>query len=196
MSVDRALAALHAGQLVCFPTETTYGLAVDIRHPDGLDRLVALKGRDPAAPFALIAADVDQARRLAERWPARAEELATRYWPGPLTLVVTGRAGLPAEIVAADGGVGVRVSSHPVASELARRLGGPITATSANPSGAAPALSIADARGYFGDRIAVYLDHGPVAAPVASTVVRVTDDGQLRVLRAGAVLLPEDGGTR
>jgi len=181
-----AVAALAAGQLVCFPTETTYGLAADPRQPAALARLVALKGRDPRAPFALIAADAAQAAGLARVFPAAAAALAGRHWPGPLTLVLPARPGLAAELVGPDGGVGVRVSSHPLARALAAGLGAPITATSANPSGAAPALDVAEARAYFGDRVAVYLDGGRLA-PGASTVVEVDDQDRVRVLRAGPV---------
>ncbi len=184
--IRAAVAALRSGQLVCFPTETTYGLAADIRRPEALAALVALKGRDPRAPFALIAADAAQAAGVARVFPARAAALAARHWPGPLTLVLPARADLPAELVGPGGGVGVRVSSHPVARALAAGLGAPITATSANPSGAVPALEVDQARAYFGDRVAVYLDAGP-AQPGASTVVAVAEDGGLQLLRPGPV---------
>jgi L-threonylcarbamoyladenylate synthase len=184
--IAAALAALRAGELVCFPTETTYGLAADIRRPEALARLVAVKGRDPDAPIAMIAADAAQAAALARVFPAGAAELAARHWPGPLTLVVPARADLPAELVGPGGGVGVRVSGHPVARALAAGLGAPITATSANPSGAAPALDPAQARAYFGDRVAVYLDGGRLA-PGASTVVSIDEHGAVRVLRPGPI---------
>lgn len=182
-----AAAALGRGELVCFPTETTYGLAARIDDPVALARLVALKGRDPDAPFALIAGDTAAARALAATWPAVADELAAAHWPGPLTLVVPARAGLPPEVVGPGGGVGVRVSSHPWALALSRAAGVSITATSANPSGAPPALDIAQARAYFGDRVAVYLDAGPSRESTASTVAAIAADGSITVLRAGPV---------
>jgi L-threonylcarbamoyladenylate synthase len=185
--IAAAAAALASGQLVCIPTETTYGLAADVRSRVGLDALVRLKGRDPNAPFALIAADAGQARALAQPWPPAAEALAARHWPGPLTLVVPARPDLPDELVGPGGGVGVRVSSHPWPVALAAVLGAPITATSANPSGAAPALSVAEARAYFGEGVAVYLDAGPAAAQAASTIAAVDERGRVTVLRRGVV---------
>ncbi|HTM21928.1 MAG TPA: L-threonylcarbamoyladenylate synthase [Kofleriaceae bacterium] len=186
VALAAAIAALAAGELVCFPTETTYGLAADIRRADALARLVALKGRDPNAPFATIAADAAQAAALARVFPPRAAALAARHWPGPLTLVVPARADLAPELVGPGRSVGVRVSSHPLARALAAGIGGPITATSANPSGGAPALDVAEARAYFGDRVAVYLDGGRLT-PGASTVVSIDELGGLRVLRPGPI---------
>lgn len=184
--VARAIEVLGAGGLVCMPTETTYGLAADIHSRAALDALVALKGRDARAPFGLVAADAEQVRTLARVWPPLAERLARAYWPGPLTLVVPAARGLPAEIVGPGGGVGVRVSSHPVPVALARALGRPITATSANPSGMAPALDVAQARAYFGDRVA-YIDSGAAPAQSASTVVAIDEHGRARVLRPGPI---------
>jgi len=189
--VDEAVAALRRGELVCFPTETTYGLAADIDQPAALERLVRLKGRDLDAPFGLIVADQEQAMALARAWPSQASSLAARHWPGPLTMVVPARGDLPPEIVGAKGGVGVRVSSHPLAAALAQGLGRPITATSANPSGAEPALSAAAARAYFGAGVAVYLDDGPSNAATASTLVEIGEDGQVRVLRRGEIPLED-----
>ena len=82
--------ALRRGAIVCFPTESTYGLAVDIRDGAALARLAVLKGRDPGSPFGLIAADADAARALAAIWPEAADQLALAHWPGPLTIVAPG----------------------------------------------------------------------------------------------------------
>ena len=190
--IDEAAAALRSGLVVCFPTESSYGLAVDVRQPGSIARLVQLKGRSETAPIAFAAADLTQARGLTRLWPAAADKLARRHWPGPLTLVVPGRADLPGECVGPGGSVGVRVTSHPTAALLARALGAPITATSANPSGQPPATEVALARRYFGDAVALYLDGGSCAEP-ASTVVRVDEDGSTEVLRPGPVVLSEHG---
>lgn len=191
-ALAEAVAVLRRGGVVCMPTETSYGLAADIRSPDALACLCRIKGRDArAAPFGLIVAEPAQARGLARVWPERAEALAQRYWPGPLTLVVPAAAGLPAEIIGPDGGVGMRVSSHPLALALARALGAPITATSANPSGQPPAMDTARARAYFGDAVA-YLDAGPAPGERASTVVAIAADGSVAVLRAGPIDVSAD----
>jgi L-threonylcarbamoyladenylate synthase len=187
--IARAAQALRRGEVVCVPTETTYGLAVDVRVEGALAALYALKGQRDA-PVAFIAASLEQARGLASVWPARADELADDYWPAPLTLVVPARADLPRQVVGPTGGVGVRVPAHPWARALAAAVGAPVTATSANPTGRQPAVSIDEARRYFGDRVEVYLDAGPSSAHRASTVVAVGEDGSATLLRQGVLAVP------
>jgi L-threonylcarbamoyladenylate synthase len=187
VTIEDAARALAAGLVVCVPTESTYGLAADIRSPAALAHLAALKQARPSdSPYPLIAPDLDAARSLARTWPAAAGDLAARHWPGPLTIVVPARADLPPEVVGPGGGVGVRVSSHPIAAALARALGACITATSANRSGAAPATTLAAARAAFGADVACYLDGGTCDG-TPSTVVAALGDGTLRVIRRGAV---------
>ena len=187
--IELAAAALARGEVVCLPTESSYGLAADLRSPQGLARITAMKGGRPVdSPFPLIAGDAATARGLARVWPDAAERLAARHWPGPLTLVVPAREGLPPEVVGPDGGVGVRVSNHPLAAALARALGEPITATSANRSGQPPATTAAAARAALGGEVAVYLDGG-VCAGTPSTVVAVDQAGRLRIIRPGAIAL-------
>ena len=185
----RARAALERGAVVCVPTETTYGLAVDARVDGALERLLALKG-GRRAPVALIAADLAQARALARVWPEAAARLAAAHWPGPLTVVVPARAGLPPALLGPGGGVGVRVAGHGWPRALAAAIGAPVTATSANPSGRPPATTVAEARAYFGAAVAVYLDGGVAAARAGSTVVEIDEAGAVRVLRAGVLPLP------
>ncbi len=188
-AIARAAQALRRGEVVCVPTETTYGLAVDVRVAGALDRLLDLKG-DRTAPVAFIAADVDQAKSLARVWPDRAAELAADFWPAPLTLVVPARDDLPKQVVGSTGGVGVRVSPHAWPRALAAAIGAPITATSANPAGKPPAVSPDEARRYFGDGVDVYLDSGLCSAQRASTVIEVTEDGTAKLLREGMCTVP------
>lgn len=187
VSIEEAARIVAGGGLVCLPTESTYGLAADIRVPAALARLAQLKGARPrTSPFALIAATASQARDLCRVWPDAAEELALRHWPGPLTLVLPARLDLPPELVGPEGGVGVRLSSHPVAALVAAATGGPITATSANRSGEPPAQSLDQARAALGDAVDAYVDGGTCAG-VASTVVALAADGRATVIRRGAV---------
>ncbi len=186
-AITEAAFALAAGGVVCIPTESTYGLAVDLRSAPGLCNLGILKQTRPAdAPYPLIAPDLPAARALARVWPAAAEKLARRHWPGPLTLVVPARADLPPEVVGPGGGVGVRVSSHPLAAALARQVGAPITATSANRASFPAATRLSEARDVFGAEVACYLDGG-VCDGTPSTVVAVDETGALRVIRRGAI---------
>jgi len=113
------------------------------------------------------------------------ELLAARFWPGPLTLVLRARPGLSAALTAGSGTIGVRAPGHPTAAAIVDGLGGPVTAPSANPPGAAPPRRLDEARAYFGDGVDVYVDGGELPGG-ASTVASVEGD-EVRVLRAGAV---------
>jgi L-threonylcarbamoyladenylate synthase len=185
-ALEDAADALRRGELIVYPTETFYAIGADALSQAALARLFAVKERDAKKPVALIAADSATALALAREIPIEARRLAEAFWPGPLTLVLPARAGLPDALVGADGGIGVRVSSHPVARELARQLGHPLAATSANLSGQPAASTLAQARSALGTKVKVYLEGGTLAAPAPSTVVAF-DRGGIKVLRAGAI---------
>jgi len=184
--ISDAIEALRAGELVVFPTETFYGIAADPFSESALEKLIAIKGRDPQKPIALIAADALMALLIAREVSSIARTLANTFWPGPLTIVVPAREGLPAPLVGPDGGVGIRVSPHSIAMALSEGLGRPITATSANRSGEEPATTVAMARKSLGDKVKVYLDGGTLGASAASTVVGCDASGY-RIIRAGAI---------
>ncbi len=180
-----AVAALRAGELVIYPTETFYGIAADPASSRAMARIFALKGRAPDQPIALIAADPASAFALADEVPPLARRLATAFWPGPLTLVLPARRGLHEAVLGPDG-VGVRVSPHRTARALAAAFGRPITATSANLSGQPPITRPAELRAVFGDKVKVILEDGVLAGGAPSTVVAVTRTGY-RTIRRGAV---------
>ena len=185
-AVSDALAALAAGEAIVYPTETFYALGVDALSSPALERLFAIKGREPGKPVALIAADTAMAFALAREVPAAARVLAEAFWPGPLTLVLPARDGIPTALIGDDGGVGVRVSSHPLARALATAFRGPLTATSANLAGEPPAVEPAAARRALGDKVKVLVEDGRLAGGAPSTVVAVDPSG-MRVLRQGVV---------
>ena len=189
-SFAAALAALRRGEAVAFPTETFYGLGANALDADAVERVAALKGRSADSPIAVIVADRAMLAQIVSEIPPAAEKLIARFWPGPLTLLLTAKRGLPAPLVNAAGKIGARVSSHPTAARLARELDRPLTATSANPSGHEPARSIAEARAYFEDRIGVYLDGGTLTGLAASTVAEISG-GEVKILRAGAIAAEE-----
>jgi L-threonylcarbamoyladenylate synthase len=181
-----ALTALAAGETIVYPTETFYALGVDALSLYALERLFAIKGREPGKPVALIAADSAMAFAVAREIPAQARVLAEAFWPGPLTLILPARDGIPAALIGADGGVGVRVSSHPIARALAAGLQRPLTATSANLAGEPPAVEPESARRAFGDKVKVFVEGERLAGGAPSTMVSVNRTG-IRVLRPGAV---------
>ena len=184
--LEDAVAALQAGELVVYPTETFYGIAADPFSPSALEKLFAIKGRDPQKPIALIAANALMAFEVAREVSTIARRLSIAFWPGPLTIVLPARDGFPVQLVGPDGGVGIRVSPHPIARELSTRLGRSITATSANRSGEAPATTLHTARESLGDKVKVFLEGGTLHASAPSTVVACDPTGY-RIIRAGAI---------
>jgi L-threonylcarbamoyladenylate synthase len=185
-TLDEAIAALRLGELVVFPTETFYGIAADPFSMTALEKLFAVKGRDPQKPVALIGADAPMAFSIAAEVSSLAKILAEAFWPGPLTIVMPARAGFPEQLIGPDGGVGVRVSSHPIAHALSAGLGQPITASSANRSGEAPATTVQAAREALGGKVKVFLDGGTLHASAPSTVISCEAKGY-RIIRAGAI---------
>ncbi len=185
--IERAVAELARGGAVVYPTETVYGLGVDPANEAAMELLFALKGGRRGSGISLLVEGIETAERLCEgglRGAAR--RLAERFWPGPLTLIVPASRMVPQAAVGPTGGVGLRCSSDPVAAELVAAAGRPITATSANPTGRPPAASVAEARRYFRERVAVYLDGGPRAIEQVSTVVEFLG-GRAYLRRSGAI---------
>lgn len=185
--IAEAVTAVRAGELVVFPTETFYAIGADPTQSSALAAIAHVKGREPDKPIALIAADTHSAFSIAGAIPADARLLAETFWPGPLTLVVPAREGFEAALTGPSGGIGVRVSSHPIARALADGIGGLITATSANLSGQPPARILSEARRSLGTRIRVYLDGGALGSDAPSTVVEFSEDGSFWIVRAGVI---------
>jgi L-threonylcarbamoyladenylate synthase len=179
------IAAIQAGELIVYPTETFYALGADPFSRIALERLFRVKAREAGHPIGLIAADTSMAFSIAREVPIDARRLADAFWPGPLTLVIPARDGLAPELTGPDG-VGVRVSPNPIARAVAAGLGHPITATSANLSGNPPARSLAEARATLGAKVKVYLEGGNLMATAPSTVVAVNREAW-KMVRAGAI---------
>jgi len=179
------IAALQAGELIVYPTETFYAVGADPFSPAALERLSLAKAREAGNPIGLIAADTSMAFSLAREVPIDARRLADAFWPGPLTIVIPARDGLTPELTGADG-VAVRVSPNPLARALASGLGHPITATSANLSGHPPAKSLAEARAAFDAKVKVYLEGGNLGAVAPSTLVAVNKN-EWKIIRLGAI---------
>ncbi|PID38927.1 MAG: threonylcarbamoyl-AMP synthase [Deltaproteobacteria bacterium] len=184
-AIARAAELLRAGEVVAYPTETRYGLAVRFDDGDAIARLVAVKGRGDQ-PLSVLVSNHEMLERVVDpsAISRRARELMTRHWPGPLTLVLPGRNTLHRALRNAEGGVGVRISPDPVAAALVDAAGLPLTATSANLS-SEPAASSAEEAALAG--VALILDDGPRDGQ-PSTVAVVSGEA-VKVLRAGGVAL-------
>jgi L-threonylcarbamoyladenylate synthase len=182
----QAVGALKRGDVIAFPTETLYGLGADALNAAAVEKVFQLKGRDPAHPIPVLIADRGMLSGLVSGVPPLAEKLIDRFWPGPLTIVFPGRRDIPQPLVNATGGIGVRLSSQPIAAELIQALGAPLTATSANPSGKPPARTAQEAKEYFSGQIDVFIDGGPLHSKTGSTVVEIVGD-RVKMIREGDI---------
>ena len=171
--------------MIAFRTDTFYGLGADPFNAAAVARVRALKGREENKPILLLLSDASVVDRFVADRSKEFEEVASKFWPGPLTIVGRAVANLPAEITAGTGTVGVRVPADEDVRDLVRECGGALTATSANPSGSEPARSAKEVREYFGDRIDLVIDGGEVTATEPSTVLDVTTS-PMRIIRQGA----------
>lgn len=188
--VEVAVAALRAGRLVAFPTETVYGLGADASNPGAVRAVFEAKGRPAGHPLIVHVATLEEARRwMAPLNPATERRLATlagRFWPGPLTIVVPRSDRVAPEAVGGRPTIGLRVPAHPVALALLRAFGGGVAGPSANRFGHVSPTTVDHVVADLGGRVAVVLDGGPTAVGVESTIVDLVGPGPL-LLRPGGV---------
>lgn len=188
--ISAAVAALRRGDAIAFPTETLYGLGADALDAAAVEKIYRLKGRDPANPIPVLVADRGMLDVLVAEILPLAERLIDEFWPGPLTLVLPARGNIPRPLLNSSGGIGVRVSSQPIATELVRRLGRPLTATSANPSGKPPARTVEEAKSYFAAEIDIFIDGGTLVSKTGSTVAAISSD-RVKIIREGEIVRSE-----
>jgi L-threonylcarbamoyladenylate synthase len=185
-AIAEAAAVIRSGGTVAFPTETVYGLGANGLDPAAVERIFIAKGRPRRNPLILHVASTEQARRLVTDWPVVADNLAARFWPGPLTLILPRAAMIPDLVTAGLPSVALRMPSHSVALALIRKSGVPIAAPSANLSGSpSPTLAthvLADLDG----KIDIVLDGGPADIGVESTILALIGE-QPVLLRPGGV---------
>jgi L-threonylcarbamoyladenylate synthase len=188
--IRRALDQMERRHVLAYPTETVYGFGGGIDR-DSVDSLIHLKGRPKGKPFLLLIAGSDMLEKLDLRLPSFATNLAARFWPGPLTLVLPGgEKRVPEALRGPEGGIGVRWTSHANLQRLIRAHGDAITSTSANRPGVPPATSAGEIRQQWSDALARgtlrLLDGGTLRPSPPSTVVDCTLRAP-RVIRPGAV---------
>ena len=185
-AIARAAEILRSGGLVAFPTETVYGLGANALSADAVQGIFTAKGRPANNPLIVHVADVAAARELASEWPPTVQQLADRFWPGPLSLVLSKRACVPAIVTAGATTVALRVPAHPVALAVIRAAGVPIAAPSANRSNeVSPTRAEHVLKGLDG-RIDLILDGGPTSGGLESTVIDVSAHPP-KLLRPGLV---------
>ena len=185
--ITDALRAIRNSELIVLPTDTVYGIGADAFSGTGINALLAAKGRGRDMPVPVLVGNATALHGLVDMVPQPALDLVDAFWPGGLTLVLKHAPALAWDLGETRGTVAVRMPLHPVALELLTQAG-PLGVSSANRSGAAPAISADEAQDQLGESVSVYLDGGVAAGQVPSTIVDLTGLHP-RLLRAGAVSL-------
>ncbi|MCE5312429.1 MAG: threonylcarbamoyl-AMP synthase [Nitrospiraceae bacterium] len=186
-AVSRAAAVIKGGGVVACPTETFYCLAVRYDDPAALNRLYTIKNRPSEKSFPIIIGSMEQLYLLTQHIPPEARSLASKYWPGPLTILFDAAQGLNDSLVY-KGKVAARMAGKSFAFDLSAVSGLPITATSANMSDMPPSVTAADVLSYFGEALDMIIDAGAAPGGLPSTIVDVSGSS-IMVLRHGAVVL-------
>lgn len=186
-TIAEAARLLCDGGLVAFPTETVYGLGGDATNERAVAAIFEAKGRPQFNPLISHVLDASSAKAFV-KWNDNAEKLATRFWPGPLTLVLPRVESSPISLLATAGldTVAIRAPSHPVAQALIRATGRPVAAPSANRSGAVSPTRAEHVAESLGERMAMILDGGPCLVGVESTVLDLSGNRPTLLRPGGA----------
>jgi len=183
--VSTIVEALAAGEPVALPTETVYGLAADALSPNACAKIFEAKNRPLNDPLIVHIPSIDWLPRLTSPTPT-ALQLAEKFWPGPLTMVLPRQPIVPDIVTAGQETVAIRMSAHPLFQEVATAFGKPLAAPSANRFGRISPTSAAHVLAELDGRIPFILDGGPCAHGIESTIVHVSEEG-LRILREGPI---------
>lgn len=179
-------ALIRQGEVVAFPTETVYGLGADATNPHAVDKIFQAKGRPSDNPLIVHIASLKDLEGLTREIPDSARRLMDAFWPGPLTLILPKKEGLPHQVTAGLDTVGIRMPDHPVARRLIERAGVPLAAPSANRSGRPSPTTAQHVLEDLEGRIAAVIDGGATGVGVESTVVDMTA-GVPMILRPGGI---------
>jgi tRNA threonylcarbamoyl adenosine modification protein (Sua5/YciO/YrdC/YwlC family) len=183
--IAAAAEAVRGGEVVVLPTDTVYGVGADAFDSLAVAAVLAAKGRGREMPLPVLVPNAQTVDGLAANVPDYARDLIRAFWPGPLTLVLHSQSSLMWDLGETNGTVALRMPQNDTALGLLAEVG-PMAVTSANVSGQPPAQTILDAATQLGSAVSVYLDAGPSAASLASTILDCTRDSPV-ILRAGAV---------
>lgn len=184
-----AAQAVRAGELVVLPTDTVYGVGCDAFDHQAVGKLLAAKGRGRDMPVPVLVSGPRALDGIAFGLTSTARDLVEAFWPGALTLICTAQPTLDWDLGTTNGTVAVRMPLHPAALELLTETG-PMGVSSANESGKPAAPRVEDAMAQLGGLIEVYLDGGPVADPVPSTILDVSGL-KVKVVRLGALSIEQ-----
>lgn len=185
-SIQEAITVLEQGGIISYPTDTLYGLGVDALNEHAIETLYNLKNRSKHRPMSIMLSP-DNWRHWVRGITAAAQKLATKYFPGPITLIMSASEELPNILTRhTNGTIGVRVPNHPVCLELLENYHNPIITTSANLSNLPDARDPETIEEYFPEGVAYIITDGPAPKGIASTIVDVTEEEPV-VIREGAI---------
>ena len=184
--IEQAVEALRAGDLVVFPTETVYGLGANASNPAAVRKIFEVKGRPPDHPVIVHLDDPRYLHRWVSEVPPVAEQLANKFWPGPLTLILPKADNVNEIVTGGQDSIGIRIPSHPMAQQLLKAFGGGIAAPSANRYGRLSPTKPEHVRDELGDAVGVILDGGDSPIGLESTIVSCLGN-QARLLRPGSI---------
>lgn len=185
-ALEEAVSTIQHGGVVAFPTDTVYGIGASLQHRSALSRIYDIKGRDKVKPIPILISRPDVVDTLSDEADEELVELAHRFWPGPLTIILKAKPSLPPEVKAPDGTCGVRIPDHSIPLAIAQSNGGAIATTSANKSGQPAATTATDIQTSLGEELDMILDGGFSPGKTASTVIRREGD-TISVIREGSV---------
>ena len=185
-SILKAVRILRQGRIVAYPTETFYGLGVDVYNQEAIKIIFQIKGRDCNQPISIIIGSTADLQDIVADPPEIAGKLMEEFWPGPLTLVFKASRSVPALLTAGTGKIGIRISSHPIAAAMAKTLCHPITATSANLSGAKECTSASEVIQSIGDQVDMVIDGGTTPGLSGSTILDIAVSPPV-ILRDGMI---------
>lgn len=172
--------------IIGYPTETVYGLGANALSDAAVEKIFELKGREKNKPILIIAADLDQVKRLTASFPRHAEILANAFWPGALTMVFDAASQLSPLLLGGGKQIGIRIPANLICLELIKICGVPITSTSANLSGKENPITAQEVFRYFGSQLDAIIDGGAAASRTPSTVIAF-ENKTIKLLREGAI---------
>ncbi len=193
-NLSQAIDFLKIGKTLVFPTETSYGLGCDATNQEAVNRIYKIKQRDKHKPFLVVVPTIEMAKKYL-KWNDLLDELATKYWPGPLTVVgiAKSNSGLASGVITENNTVALRVTNNLIAKELSEKLNKPIVATSANISDTDRIYNGGKAEDIFLDESIqpdAILDFGQLPLTKPTTLIDISG-GEIKILRQGEIIISD-----
>jgi L-threonylcarbamoyladenylate synthase len=186
MNVRQITEIIQRDGVMAYPTDTFYGLGASAYSERALQKVYRLKKRDRGKPLSVVISGIEMAEKISVSLPPIFEELSREYWPGPLTLIIKAKPLFPPRILGPAGSLALRLPDVPWLLELVRQMNTPLTATSANISGAKEIADPGEVIRIFRWKVDLIVDGGPTPGGLPSTIVDLTSE-KPRILREGAI---------